>query len=146
MESSPTVAPDDPTTDRSPSQSVLSQDDDRVEGESPTITQQTAFDVDTGEIEPTKETAETSLDQFGVTVESPLRESKIAEAQASSLLKDDRPEEAIASSTETDDTEQADLFPDGSDGQQTLTGETATQCLFGDSLSSKECEDKSEPS
>ena len=108
------------------------------------ITQQGEFSLETGNVR-TPESAESTLDQFGVEVSPSKRETKTMQAQASSILRDDRPEDAIKSPDRAD-TEQADLFPDVDRGQQTLTGDTANQCLFGQSTDTEETNNHQEES
>jgi hypothetical protein len=92
--------------------------------------QQTGFTED-GEVEPLKETAETTLEGFGVEIEEQHGESKTDEERASSILADDRSEDSVSSSEA--ESEQGQLFPDVDDDQQTLGGETAhDRCLFDD--------------
>lgn len=100
------------------------------------ISQQAAFDPETGQVKQSETPAESSLDQFGVDVDTSGRDSKVLEAEASSLLKDDRPNDAVGTSSPDDSSEQADLFPDVANGQRTLNGGSANQCLFGQTISS----------
>ncbi|GGL45363.1 hypothetical protein GCM10009037_31000 [Halarchaeum grantii] len=87
---------------------------------------QAAFDDD-GELEVQESSVETSLEDFGADVDHREREPRRDQPEASEFGVDDCPEVQDA----VEDDEQAALFPDTDDDQQTLTGESAaTRCLF----------------
>lgn len=87
---------------------------------------QTAFSGD-GELEITETSVETSLEDFGAEVDHRERKSRRDQPKASEFGVDDRPE--VQDSIENN--EQAALFPETDEEQQTLTGESAaTRCLF----------------
>jgi len=89
------------------------------------IQQQTAF-RDDGQLEVVEESVKTSLEDFGAEVDHRERDSQLDRPEADQFGVDDRPE--VACSSESD---QATLFADTADDQQTLTGEeAATRCLF----------------
>lgn len=81
---------------------------------------------ESGDLEPKDDTVEITLDQFDVDVEKRERETQIDRPEASGLMADDRPEVNTQ-----DGGEQANLFADAEEEQQTLAGESAqNQCLF----------------
>ncbi len=89
------------------------------------IHQQFAF-TDDGELEPTSESVETSLADFGANIDARERKSRPDQPTASSIFCDDRP---------LDDTsregEQETLYPDVDDDQQALDGsQTSTISTF----------------
>lgn len=89
---------------------------------------QAAFSND-GELEVTESSVETSLEDFGADVDHRDRETRRDQPAASEFGVDDRPEVQDA----VEDDEQAALFPETDEDQQTLTGErAATRCLFDD--------------
>jgi predicted flap endonuclease-1-like 5' DNA nuclease len=85
------------------------------------IDQQFAF-TDDGELEPTTESVETSLADFGADVDTRERESRPDQPAASSILCDDRPLDDDAE----DDGQQETLYPDVDDDQQALDGTQAS--------------------
>ena len=92
-----------------------------------TIQHQTAF-TDDGGLEPTEESVETSLEDFGADVSHRDVETRLDRPAATEFGVDDRME---VRHSEVDDTDQASLFADTADDQQTLTGEDASaQFLF----------------
>lgn len=92
------------------------------------IHQQTAFGAD-GELEVTETSVETSLEDYGADVDHRERESRLDRPEASEFGVDDRPE--VQQSVDED--EQASLFADTDEDQQTLTGDAAAmRCLFGE--------------
>ncbi|WP_306061012.1 hypothetical protein [Natronococcus wangiae] len=92
-----------------------------------TIQQQTAF-TDDGGLKPTEESVATSLEDFGADVSHREVETRLDRPAASEFGVDDRVE---VRHSEVDDTDQASLFADTADDQQTLTGEDASaQFLF----------------
>ncbi|WP_254538840.1 hypothetical protein [Halomarina litorea] len=91
------------------------------------IRRQTAFGED-GHLEVTQRSVETSLEDFGADVDHREQTSRVDRPEASEFGVDDRPE--VDQSSESN---QATLFADTDDDQQTLTGEdAATRCLFDD--------------
>ncbi|MWV39618.1 hypothetical protein [Natrialba sp. INN-245] len=95
-----------------------------------TIQHQTAFTAD-GDLEPTEESVATSLEDFGADVSHREVETRLDRPVASEFGVDDRIE---VRHSEVDDTDQASLFADTADDQQTLTGEDASaQFLFDSS-------------
>ena len=89
------------------------------------IQHQTTFGDD-GQLEVVEESVETSLEDFGAEVDHRERDSRLDRPEADQFGVDDRPE--VARSSESN---QATLFADTADNQQTLTGEeAATRCLF----------------
>ncbi|WP_114578469.1 hypothetical protein [Saliphagus sp. LR7] len=94
-----------------------------------TIQHQAAF-TDDGELELTDESVETSLEDFGADISHRDQETRLDRPAASQFGVDDRVE---VRQSEADDTDQASLFADTADDQQTLTGEDASaQFLFDD--------------
>jgi len=94
----------------------------------PEVHHQAAFSDD-GELEVQESSVETSLKDFGADVDHRDRESRRDQPEASEFGVDDRPEMQDA----VEDDEQAALFPETDEDQQTLTGEcAATRCLFED--------------
>jgi hypothetical protein len=89
------------------------------------IQRQTAFGDD-GQLEVTETSVETSLEDFGADVDHRDRDSRIDQPEASEFGVDDRPE--VEHSSEGD---QASLFADTAEYQQTLAGDDAAdRCLF----------------
>lgn len=79
-----------------------------------------------GELEPAEDAISTTLDQFDVNVDKRERETRLDRPEATGLLCDDRPEV-----TRKGGGEQANLFADAEEDQQTLTGDNAAnQSLF----------------
>ena len=79
-----------------------------------------------GELEPAEDAISTTLDQFDVDVDKRERETRLDRPEATGLMCDDRPEV-----TRTGDGEQANLFADAEEDQQTLSGDNAAnQSLF----------------
>lgn len=79
-----------------------------------------------GELEISEKTVDTTLDQFDVEVDHRDPTTKIDRPKASGLMVDDRPETKKSKSSE-----QANLFAE--ENQQTLTGKSARdQSLFSD--------------
>lgn len=79
-----------------------------------------------GELEPAEDAISTTLDQFDVNVDKRERETRLDRPEATGLMCDDRPEV-----TRSGGGEQANLFVDAEEDQQTLTGgEAANQSLF----------------
>lgn len=94
------------------------------------VQHQTAFD-ENGELEVTETSVETSLEDFGATVDHRERDSRRDRPAASEFGIDDRPE--VQSSSETD-SNQTQLFADIAEDQRTLTGEAdAERSLYGES-------------
>lgn len=92
-----------------------------------TIQHQTAF-TDDGELEPTEESVETSLEGFGADVSHREVETRLDRPAASEFGVDDRAE---VHRSEGDNSDQASLFADTAADQQTLSGDDAsTQFLF----------------
>lgn len=91
------------------------------------ITAQTQMKFgESGDLEPAEEAVEVTLDEFDVDVEKREKETRIDRPEASGLMADDRPELDTR-----DGGEQANLFADAEEQQQTLGGEPAqNQCLF----------------
>jgi len=83
------------------------------------IHQQFAF-TDDGELEPTSESVETSLAEFGADIDMREHESRPDQPTASSILCDDRPIDHAE-----DDGQQETLYPDVDDDQQALDGTQA---------------------
>ena len=89
------------------------------------IQQQTAFGDD-GQLEVTKTSVETSLEDFGADVDHRDRDSRLDRPEASKFGVDDRPEVE-----QTSEGDQSTLFADTDEDQQTLNGEDASaQCLY----------------
>jgi len=117
-----------------PAESTDSGDKPTSADSAPT-TGREAFDIaaeqqmtfgDSGELEPAEDAITTTLDQFDVDVDKRERESRLDRPEATGLLCDDRPE--VARSGEG---EQANLFADAEEDQQTLSGDNAVnQSLF----------------
>jgi len=84
------------------------------------IHQQFVF-TDDGELEPTSESVETSLADFGADIDARERESRPSQPTASSILCDDRPLDDAE-----DDGQQETLYPDVDDDQQALDGSQAS--------------------
>lgn len=79
-----------------------------------------------GELKPKEDAIEVTLDQFDFEIDHRETETRIDRPEASGLMADDRPEV-----TKQDGGEQANLFADAEEDQQTLTGNSAqNQCLF----------------
>lgn len=111
-----------------PADEDSSQDAGSVTGtEAFDITAQTQMQFgESGDLEPKEDTVEVTLDEFDVDVEKREKETQIDRPEASGLMADDRPELDTR-----DGGEQANLFADAEEEQQTLTGESAqNQCLF----------------
>ncbi|QLH82160.1 hypothetical protein [Halosimplex pelagicum] len=105
-----------------------SQDSDSVTGtEAFDITAQTQMQFgESGELEPKNDAVEVTLDEFDVDIDQREKETQIDRPEATGLMADDRPELDTR-----DGGEQANLFADAEEEQQTLTGESAqNQCLF----------------
>lgn len=81
---------------------------------------------DGGDLQPKDETVEVTLGDFDVDLDKAEKETRIDRPEASGLMADDRPE------LDTRDSgEQASLFGDADETQQTLAGESAQdRCLF----------------
>jgi hypothetical protein len=95
------------------------------EGSDISVEQQMQFAAD-GEIEPSEENPESTLDQFEVGVPKRDPESQIDTPEADGLMNDNRPDRDSGG-----DSEQSNLFVDVDEGQQTLTGDSAqNQCPF----------------
>jgi hypothetical protein len=89
------------------------------------IQRQTAFGDD-GQLEVTKTSVETSLEDFGADVDHRDRDSRLDRPEASKFGVDDRPEVE-----QTSEGDQSTLFADTDEDQQTLNGEDASaQCLY----------------
>lgn len=109
--------------------------DEEGSTDSDSITGTEAFDIsaqtqmqfgESGDLEPKEDTVEVTLDEFDVGIEKREKETQIDRPEASGLMADDRPE-----LNTRDGGEQANLFADAEEEQQTLTGESAqNQCLF----------------
>lgn len=79
-----------------------------------------------GELEPAEDAVSTTLDQFDVDVDKRERETRLDRPEATGLLCDDRPEV-----TRKGGGEQANLFVDAEEDQQTLAGDNAAnQSVF----------------
>ncbi len=91
------------------------------------ITAQTQMQFgESGTLEPKEDTVEVTLDAFDVDLEKREKETRLDRPEASGLMADDRPE-----LDNRDGGEQANLFADAEEEQQTLGGESAqNQCLF----------------
>lgn len=91
------------------------------------VAQQFTFG-ESGDLEPSEESVETSLEHFGADVDHRERSSCRDRPVASQFGVDDRPEVERSESGE-----QGALFADTSEDQRTLTGErAAARCLFTD--------------
>jgi hypothetical protein len=123
-----------PSTDRVEEQGEESTEEDSSQ-DADSVTGTEAFDItaqtqmqfgESGDLEPKEDTVEVTLDEFDVHIEKREKETQIDRPEASGLMVDDRPE------LDTGDSgEQANLFADAEEEQQTLTGESAqNQCLF----------------
>ena len=89
------------------------------------IQRQTAF-CDDGELEVIETEVETSLEDFGAEVDHRERTVRIDQPEAGQFGVDDRPDVEEESAGD-----QATLFADTEEDQQTLSGEeAATRCLF----------------
>ncbi|CDK38263.1 hypothetical protein [Halorubrum sp. AJ67] len=109
--------------------------DESSPANSDSTTGREAFDIaaeqqmtfgDSGELEPAEDAITTTLDQFDVDVDKRERESRLDRPEATGLLCDDRPEVTCSS-----EGEQANLFADAEEDQQTLSGDNAAnQSLF----------------
>jgi hypothetical protein len=81
---------------------------------------------ESGDLEPKDEAVEVTLDQFDIDIDKRETETRLDRPEASGLMKDDRPE-----ADTRDAGEQANLFADAEEQQQTLAGRSAqNQCLF----------------
>jgi hypothetical protein len=89
----------------------------------PRITFQTAFGDD-GDVELAERSVETSLEDFGATVDHRERATRRARPAASEFGVDDRPEVQSFRERESD---QSRLVADADDEQRTLTGRAARQ-------------------
>lgn len=91
------------------------------------ITAQTQMKFgESGELEPAEDAVEVTLDEFDVDIDKRETETRIDRPEASGIMSDDRPELDTR-----DGGEQANLFADAEEQQQTLMGESAQgQCLF----------------
>ena len=91
------------------------------------IHQQTAFGED-GQLEVTESSVETSLEDFGASVDHRERDSRLDRPTATQFGIDDRP-----GVEQTSEGTQSTLFADTDEDQQTLTGgDAAARCLFED--------------
>ena len=91
------------------------------------IQRQTAFNDD-GQLEVIETSVETSLEDFGADVDHRERTIRLDQPEASQFGIDDRPDEDRESGGD-----QAMLFADTDNDQQTLSGEkAAARCLFGE--------------
>ena len=89
------------------------------------IQRQTAFGDD-GQLEVTETSVETSLEDFGADVDHRDWDSQLDQPEASEFGLDDRPEVE-----DSDKGDQASLFADTAEDQQTLAGDNAAdRCLF----------------
>ncbi|GAA5049501.1 hypothetical protein ACFFQF_24395 [Haladaptatus pallidirubidus] len=89
------------------------------------VHRQTAFSDD-GQLEVTETNIETSLEDFGATVDHRTRDSRRDRPTVSQFGIDDRPK--VEQSSESD---QSTLFAETADDQQTLSGDNAnTRCLY----------------
>lgn len=91
------------------------------------VSQQFTFG-ESGDLEPSEESVETSLEHFGADVDHRERTSRRDRPAATQFGVDDRPE-----AKRSDSGEQGALFADTTEDQRTLTGErAAARCLFVD--------------
>lgn len=112
-------------TDELESDGTAKPTSEQEAGSGITTERQMAFGED-GELEYKESNIDTTLDQFDFEIDPQRTESRIDSPAATSLMNDDRPDEERGSGGE-----QANLFPDVDEGQQTLMGSSAhNQCLF----------------
>lgn len=126
--------PQTSTTDtEGPSNPLEPSDPEPTEDQQPSgveafdITAQTQMQFgDGGDLQPVEDTVGVTLEAFDVDVDKCKKETRLDRPEASGLMADDRPE--VESQ---DDGEQANLFADAEEDQQTLGGRSAqNQCLF----------------
>jgi hypothetical protein len=114
-----------PTAKNSDEAPSSNEDSDSAEDDGITVEKQMQFGVG-GELEPAEEEVEATLDQFDFGISHRDPETKLDRPEASGLMKDDRPEV-----TSQDGGEQANLFVDMDENQQTLQGDSPqNRCPF----------------
>lgn len=132
-ESEPNIESSSPAGEVEPETAGSGEDESQASSECESGTE--AFDItaqtqmkfgESGDLEPAEDAVEVTLDEFDVDIEKREKETRIDRPEASGLMADDRPE------LDTRDSgEQANLFADAEEQQQTLNGESAQgQCLF----------------
>jgi hypothetical protein len=132
-ESQPNI--DGPAPDNDPDQETGIEEAQTPEDENNQTSGTEAYDItaqtqmqfgESGTLEPKEDTVEVTLDAFDVDLEKREKETRLDRPEASGLMADDRPE-----LDNRDGGEQANLFADAEEEQQTLGGESAqNQCLF----------------